>query len=400
MKKFFLTVVMLFACVLLNTPAYADVNYQVYKAGGPTPCFGCGQVLNSGTTANINFNWGGGVVMNSGLADGVQIHFTGYITVPGSGLQTITFYNTSDDGFILNVNGVQVISNWREQGPSTWNSWGSITLQGGQTYAFDVWYYENGGGAVAQLFWNQSGSITLLPNSSYLTSMPVNPKVFGDGGTSLPATSISASKQTKITAASTATTIGGSIYIDQQGYGATVIIEQTSMYNAVRGIDGNQSAKIYGDYNYVNIYQGGGNVIGHNTVDLSIDGSSNVFNATQNYSYKYAEVAVSGTGNNITLQQKENSAKNAFIGIVGSSNVLNILQQGTGNHYVDLSVPTNSNNISITQSGDAQKLFSLIINSPNIGVTVSQTNPTVSDSAIMSITCTTGPCNGYSYTKN
>lgn len=399
MKKMYLTLLLLITCLMLNTPAYADVNYQVYRAGGPTPCFGCGQVLSSGSTSNINFNWGGGAVMGTGYADGVEIHFTGYITVPGSGAQTITFYDSSDDGFILNVGGTRVISNWVEQGPSNFNGWGTITLQGGQTYAIDVWWYENGGGAAVSLYWNQSGAITLIPNANYFTTPP-NPKVFGDGGGSLPSTSISSSKQTKITAASTATTIGGSIYIDQQGYSPTIIVEQSSMYNSIRGINGYQAAHIYGDYNYVNIYQGGGNVIGHNTIDLSVDGNNNVLNMSQNYSYKYVEIAVTGSGNNIALQQKDNSAKNAFVNVVGSTNILNILQQGTGNHYVDLTVPTNSNNVSITQSGAAQKLFSLIINSPNVGVTVSQTNATVSDSATMSITCTTGPCNGYSYTKN
>jgi len=109
---------------------------------------------------------------------------------------------------------------------------------------------------------------------------------------------------------------------------------------------------------------------------------------------------MNGTGNQLNVQQKDADTKSAFFNILGNSNVVTTLQQGIGKHFLDISAPYGGANINVTQGGNVQKLFQLIINSPNVGVTVSQTNASVTDSAIMSITCTTGPCNGYSYTKN
>lgn len=353
---------LLFLLMFISMPAYAGVNYQVYAAGGPTPCYGCGTPLNSGTVTNINYNWGSGVVLGSGRSDGVEIHFTGYITVPGTGSHYITFYDSSDDGFVLNVNGSQVISNWREQGPSMWNASGGITLQGGQTYVLDVWWYENGGGAAVSLYWNQSGSIALIPDSSYLTSMPVNPKLFGDGGTSLPTTSISTSKQISINQTLTNHNL---VYIDQSA----------------------------GDHTYVKVTQTGD----HNIMKATITGYYQSLTTMQTGNYNYEESVISGSHNTINNSQDGNKA--LFQTVSGSYNSITTTQTG-GNHYLELNVPTDGNTVSVTQSGAAQKLFSLTINSPNVGVTVQQTNATTGDSAAMSITCTTGNCSGYSYTKN
>lgn len=386
-------------CLMLFTPrAFADVNYQVYRAGGPTPCFGCGQALNSGTTTNINYNWGSGVVMNSGLADGVEIHFTGYITVPGSGSQTITFYDYSDDGFILNVNGSRVISNWQEQGPANWNGRGSITLQGGQTYAFDVWYYENGGGAAVELFWNQSGSITLIPNSDYVTTMP-NPKAFGDGGAPLPSASVSTQELVKIS--QTVSLTNNSVYIQNYGNNTNVTITQTGDYNVIRGINGAQSAVINGNYNTMNVQQGSTTVPGYNNLlEASILGSYNTLSVNQQTSSNYTEANINGSTNSANVTQSGTAGKSAFIEVSGSNNSITTTQQGNANHFLELNIPTNGNTVSVTQAGAAQKLFSLTINSANVGVTVVQDNATTADSASMSITCTSGPCTGYSYVKH
>ena len=102
----------------------------------------------------------------------------------------------------------------------------------------------------------------------------------------------------------------------------------------------------------------------------------------------------------MTAQQKDAGGKSAFFNILGNSNVITTTQQGTGNHFLDISAPYGGLTATITQSGASQKLFQLIINNPGIGVTVSQTATSATDSASMTITCTTGPCNGYSYVKN
>ena len=389
-----LLLVLLFA--LFCSPAVAQLNFTTYAAGGRTPCLGCGAVLSTGTVSNINFNWGGGQVLNSGRSDGVSVKFTGFLTVPGTGSQTITFYNSSDDGFILKLNDVTVLSDWQEQGAALYNGSGAATLVGGQTYSLEVWYYENGGGAAAQLYWNQSGSIQLISNTQYAAT---NPKAFGDGGQSLPATSVTQLQQTKIQQTSSISTSG--IYIESRGNYNTVSIEQFSRDNMVRGVDGAQRALINGSYNTIVVHQGTVTTpIGDNLLEMSVVGNSNQVNVTQQHNVKYAEVKINGSSNDLDIQQKDAGGKSAFINVQGGFNSIDLLQQGSSQHFADINILTSNNIISMSQSGSAQKLFSLTINSPNVGVTILQTNPTVGDSASMAITCTTGPCNGYSYTKN
>ena len=213
-----------------------------------------------------------------------------------------------------------------------------------------------------------------------------------------PTTSISSTQAAKI--AQTSSLTKNSVYIENYGGHTSVLIEQTGNYNGVRGINGAQSALINGNYNSLTVKQGTAAVLGYNNLaEVSITGTSNSLSIDQRNNGKYAEVAINGGSNNVTLLQKDGSTKSAFFNITGSSNTLNVTQQGTGQHFVDVTAPTNGNTINITQDGAAQKLFSLTINSPNVGVTVQQTNATTPDSAAMSITCSSS-CTGYSYIKN
>ena len=192
-----------------------------------------------------------------------------------------------------------------------------------------------------------------------------------------------------------------SIYIQSLGNFNTVNIEQFSKFNAVRGINGAQAMLINGNTNTVTINQGTATTaIGNNLAEVSVTGSNNNVSLTQQHNGKYTEVVLNGLSNQLTAMQKDIGKKTAFFNILGNNNIVNTLQQGTGNHFLDISAPYGTANIDVTQSGAAQKLFQLIINNPGVGVTVTQNSASVIDSAVLSITCTTGPCNGYSYTKN
>lgn len=192
-----------------------------------------------------------------------------------------------------------------------------------------------------------------------------------------------------------------SIYIQSYGNFNTVNIEQFSKFNAIRGINGTQAMLINGNTNTVTLNQGTATtVIGNNLAEVSVTGSNNTVSLTQQHNAKYAEIVLNGLGNQLTAIQNDIGKKTAFFNILGNNNIINTLQQGTGNHFLDISAPYGTANINVTQSGTAQKLFQLIINNPGVGVTVTQNSASVVDSAILSITCTTGPCNGYAYTKN
>jgi len=214
-----------------------------------------------------------------------------------------------------------------------------------------------------------------------------------------PTTSIATNQTIKLGQTNAITS--NSIYIQNIGDNNTVNIEQFSRFNAIRGVNGSQSMLINGSNNAITINQGtAAAALGNNLAEVSVTGNNNTVSLTQQYNGKYAELVMNGTGNQLTAQQKDAGGKSAFFNILGNSNVITTLQQGTGNHFLDISAPYGALNANITQSGAAQKLFKLIINNPGIGVTVSQTAASTTDSVLMSITCTTGPCNGYTYTKN
>ena len=192
-----------------------------------------------------------------------------------------------------------------------------------------------------------------------------------------------------------------SIYIQNIGDNNTVNVEQFSKFNAIRGINGSQDMLINGNNNNITINQGTATtVLGNNLAEVSVTGNNNTVSLTQQNNGKYTELVMNGTGNQLTAQQKDAGGKYAFFNILGNSNVITTTQSGSGNHFLDISAPYGGLNATITQSGASQKLFQLIINNPGIGVTVSQTAASATDSASMTITCTTGPCNGYTYTKN
>jgi len=214
-----------------------------------------------------------------------------------------------------------------------------------------------------------------------------------------PAVSITTNQTIKLGQTNAITS--SSIYIQNIGDNNTVNIEQFSKFNAIRGINGSQDMLINGNNNTITINQGtAAAVLGNNLAEVSVTGNGNTVSLTQQYNGKYAELVMNGAGNQLTAQQKDAGGKSAFFNILGDTNVITTLQQGSGNHFLDISAPYGGLTASITQSGASQKLFQLIINSPGIGVTVSQTAASTIDSVSMSITCTTGPCSGYSYTKN
>jgi fibronectin-binding autotransporter adhesin len=214
-----------------------------------------------------------------------------------------------------------------------------------------------------------------------------------------PAVSITTNQTIKLGQTNAITS--NSIYIQNIGDNNTVNVEQFSRFNAIRGVNGSQDMLINGSNNNITINQGTATtVLGNNLAEVSVTGNNNTVSLTQQNNGKYTELVMNGTGNQLTAQQKDAGGKYAFFNILGNSNVITTLQQGTGNHFLDISAPYGGLNATITQSGASQKLFQLIINNPGIGVTVSQTAASATDSASMTITCATGPCSGYSYTKN
>ena len=70
--------------------------------------------------------------------------------------ESYTFYTSSDDGVRLWVNNRLLIDNWTDHG-STDNS-AKVSLVVGQVYGLRMEWYDNTGGAVAQLSWESAST--------------------------------------------------------------------------------------------------------------------------------------------------------------------------------------------------------------------------------------------------
>jgi len=143
----------------------ADVfNRQGYNNAPPLPSSSERPIYTT-TVPNINFQWGSGQVLNSGRSEDVIVRFTGTISFPTSG--NYKFYSPADDGTILQIDGVQIISDWYDKGGG-----GSVSpavyLEAGTTHTITLYYYENGGGANVWLYYSTPTTGFQLVPAAYL----------------------------------------------------------------------------------------------------------------------------------------------------------------------------------------------------------------------------------------
>ncbi len=127
--------------------------------------------LSSGIVSGINFDWGGGEIFDSGRHEQVVVSFDGWINPPSTETYYICAY--SDDGFQLYLDEVLVIPDWWDRGPQC-GSTADVDFSDGQAKKLTAYYYENGGGAVAQLrYYIGEGVWMPIPDSWYSLNDPV-----------------------------------------------------------------------------------------------------------------------------------------------------------------------------------------------------------------------------------
>ncbi len=123
----------------------------------------------SRTDPQVDFSWGdpGGPDPAVG-DDNFSARWTG--EVEAAFTETYTFYTSTDDGVRLWVDGKQLVDAWVDQGTTEYR--GTIDLVAGNTYSVVMEYYENVGGAVAQLRWSSPSTPKgLIPQAAF--SLPV-----------------------------------------------------------------------------------------------------------------------------------------------------------------------------------------------------------------------------------
>jgi len=414
-------VVFIFVWIILwgafETRAKADLYYDTYQGTGAYPSFpGNGgsltypTKLSSGTVSSINHSWGSGYVLDSGRNERVIVHFYGYLTVPGTGSQNVTFYLQADDGVYMKLDNTVVINDWQEQGAGTWNYVStSQSLTGGQTYYVDMWWYENGGGASVKLYWNQTGSVAIVPASTYSLTEP---------------TPTSAPTSTQLNLRTTTRNItnsGNSIYINQVGDNLDLDVVQDGDDNLIAGTNTtNQTtsdATISGDYNTVNLSQKSDNNVllfdvngDHNDLIVSQGDNVNdtgghraIIDITGNYNYtsltqydtgfgsgQFSDININGNDNTITSHQRETD-KMLFIDIDGNNNTVTTNQKDTGNHFLDITLGSNQT-VTATQEGSGDHNATINMNGYTSGLSLTQSGSTDKNYVLDQTCANSGGC--------
>lgn len=121
--------------------------------------------------ATIDFDWGNGAPWLGFDDDTFSIYWSGLVHTPTGGVYT--FFTNTDDGVQLWVDGQLIIDQWIDQSPTEHS--GSISLDADTDYVIEMAYYENGGGAVAELRWQPPGmSKVIIPNSALVAGADCN----------------------------------------------------------------------------------------------------------------------------------------------------------------------------------------------------------------------------------
>jgi hypothetical protein len=351
--------------LLLSFNVLADgingLSYTIYSSTGATPSTPPtnASIIATGTAPNLDFNWGGGNIMNTSYYDRVAIHFTGFILWPGSsGQKTVSFYDSSDDGFKMSINNTPVISNWAEQGPASFNGSGSITLSAGNVYPIDIWWYENGGGAAVRLFWNIAGSIVILPSSNLGTTYS---HLLCCGGSSSQF-NVNTINSTKVYSFYTRPNKDSQVHIEQIGNNNTITATQSGSENNHIKYNGS------GDNNTITINQST-TTNSLNYVDSSVMGNDNHLHLSQQSTggNKGIFADVSGSHNNLTILQKDNGNHYADVSMSGDSKTVDIVQQGSASHMAKIELSGQPTSLNLNQSGSTQQFYSITFNCATLG---------------------------------
>jgi hypothetical protein len=95
-----------------------------------------------------------------------MLHYTGYLT-PTENITSLR--GLADDGFYLDVNGVNAINNWTLKGCG--GNWNPVSLEAGKTYEIDAWFYEWGGGACSILNYQSATGSGVVPEAWYTNAI-------------------------------------------------------------------------------------------------------------------------------------------------------------------------------------------------------------------------------------
>lgn len=99
-----------------------------------------------------------------GMYEDFLVRYQGHITSPVSG--SFRFWPQADDGTKLYIDDVLVQNDWRDKGGGGALS-SVVEFQAGVSKPFEMWFYENGGGAWVTLYWDIGNGWEVVPESAF-----------------------------------------------------------------------------------------------------------------------------------------------------------------------------------------------------------------------------------------
>jgi len=146
------------------------LKVEVYAAHGQN----ASPVLNNNTplihtttdTDGINEQWGSGPIAGSYRTEDTIVKYTGTWT---PSVEVSHVYAPADDGVKLYLNGQLVINDWYDKGGG--GSIAATAISAGTSKEFELWYYENGGGAAVWFYrHNPQTGWAIAPGSEFTQS--------------------------------------------------------------------------------------------------------------------------------------------------------------------------------------------------------------------------------------
>ena len=133
---------------------------------------------------SINYDWGNGGPGNGVGTDNFSVRWDGQFDFSAG---NTTFTATTDDGIRVYLDGTLLIDQWRKQGATTYSATVPVTAG---THEVKVEYYEQTGGAVAQVSWATQVTVSSCTTGQFLADYYANKTLSGSPAFSQCETSI------------------------------------------------------------------------------------------------------------------------------------------------------------------------------------------------------------------
>jgi len=314
-----------------------------------------------------------------GRNDGTVIRFTGTITAPVSqghpagSVYRLYFYNNTDDGFKMNINGGTVINQndtIRYQTLFSYTSSGWMDVVAGQTYNLEAWYWNTTGGLGHTLYWDYGDGMRTIPNTAFtdgvidnividLTGVSYSDPVIVDvSGSSVAPTIVSTSTSDVISSSSTST--------DTNSVGVS---RPTTTGNYTDGFVGTTTVTTTDTTPVTTTIWSDGSTTSSNGSTTTTTDTTYTITTTQGTAPTYSRTAPNTNGNSVYIKQvygnnpqvsvTQDGNNNAVTGtdsgwatVDGNGSAISIQQYGQGN-ITGVKMNAWGNNIDIKQKGSA-----------------------------------------------